>query len=30
MNPKTGNQNDEAHTPIHPVKIANKTELSPV
>jgi DNA topoisomerase-3 len=22
--PKAGNQNDHAHTPIHPVKIANK------
>lgn len=28
VHPKSGNQNDEAHTPIHPVKMVDKNSLS--
>jgi len=28
MKPKSGNQNDQAHTPIHPVKMANKDNFT--
>ena len=28
LKPKQGKQNDQAHTPIHPVKPANTTTLS--
>jgi DNA topoisomerase-3 len=29
MKPKVGNQSDQAHSPIHPVKPANRTSMSP-
>lgn len=29
LRPKSGNQNDQAHTPIHPVKPANQNQLTP-
>lgn len=29
MKPKVGNQSDQAHSPIHPVKPANKANMSP-
>ena len=29
MKPKVGNQNDQAHSPIHPVKPADPSSLTP-
>ena len=28
LNPKVGNQDDQAHSPIHPVKVAEKAQLT--
>jgi hypothetical protein len=28
MKPKIGNQNDQAHTPIHPVKAAERSQFT--
>ena len=29
QNPKVGNKDDQAHSPIHPTKIATQDQLSP-
>ena len=29
MNPKVGNKDDQAHTPIHPVKLQQLDNLAP-
>ena len=29
MKPKMGNQNDQAHAPIHPVKPADRSSMQP-
>lgn len=30
MNPKVGNKDDQAHSPIHPVKAASQDSLAPL